>query len=162
MRELGGEYRDGSIWIGVDRYTVRIVDWDEQKEKAALVTANNPRIQGTWTPELEDLLRDLQVSFEESFFDVGLEALADSMRLVAENDPAAEWKDMPEFSHEDKTAFRSVIVHFKDQEAVDGFSVTVNHKLTDATKYIWFPQIEIETMMDKRYVSEEEAEDEAE
>lgn len=156
MKELGGQYRDGAIWIGEDSYSVRVVDWPEEKEKAALVTANNPKIQGVWTAEIEDILREIRVEFQEDFFDLGLEALADSMRIVGENDPIAEWKAMPEFAHEDKTAFRSIVVHFKDQAAVDLFAKQNRQRITESTKFVWFPEIEIERMMDKLYVAEPE------
>lgn len=62
-----------------------------------------------------------------------------------------EWNDMPEFDQQDKTAFRSIIVHFKSQEDVDEFAKTVFQKITDRTKMIWFPQIEIEPVADIRY-----------
>lgn len=62
---------------------------------------------------------------------------------------------MPEFRHEDKTAFRSIYVHMKDQDAVDAFVAMVKQKITDSTRYIWFPEKEIESVADKRYGSEE-------
>ncbi len=62
-----------------------------------------------------------------------------------------EWQGMPEFHQEDKTAFRSIVVHLKDQDAVDAFAVAVAHNLTENTKFIWYPKIEIETYVDKHY-----------
>lgn len=51
-----------------------------------------------------------------------------------------EWDGMPEF---DETpvfdAFRSINVHFEDQEAVDKFTELMEQKITEKTKYVWFP-----------------------
>lgn len=73
-------------------------------------------------------------------------------------DPAPEdgedWKGMPEFTQEDKTGVRSVIVHFKTLDDKTAFMKTIGQTLTDKTRSIWFPEAEIERLMDKRYVSE--------
>lgn len=44
------------------RFAVRVVDWDQATEKAANVTANNPHIAGTFTPELQGILVELQAA----------------------------------------------------------------------------------------------------
>lgn len=61
------------------------------------------------------------------------------------------WDGMPEYDHEDKTAFRSIIVHFKNQENVDKFAELVGQNITDKTRMLWYPEIEIERASDKRY-----------
>ena len=68
-----------------------------------------------------------------------------------ENKAAEHWQGMPEYDTTDKTAFRTLPVHFKDQAAVDAFAALVSQKLTDRTRSLWFPQIEIETTAEKRY-----------
>jgi len=52
----------------------------------------------------------------------------------------AVWKGMPEFEHIDKNAYRSIIVHFENQENVDNFAELVDQKFTDKTKFIWYPE----------------------
>lgn len=69
-------------------------------------------------------------------------------------DPAAEWEGMPEFKHEDKTAYKSITLHFKDQEAVDEFAELVGQEITPRTRFLWYPEIEIESYADKRYADE--------
>jgi hypothetical protein len=64
------------------------------------------------------------------------------------------WKDMPEFIQDDQTPFQSVIVHFKDKNDVERFAKLINQKITDKTKYLWFPIIEIDHKIDVRYTSE--------
>lgn len=70
------------------------------------------------------------------------------------DDPNGEWGGMPEFEQEDKTAFRSIYVHFKDQEAVNQFAELTGQKITEKTRFLWYPEIEIETYADKRYIDE--------
>lgn len=69
-------------------------------------------------------------------------------------DPMAEWRGMPEFNQEDKTAFKSIHVHFKNQDNVDNFAELVGQKIGEYTRAIWYPEIEIERYADKRYTSE--------
>lgn len=73
---------------------------------------------------------------------------------VVSSDVNELWKGMPEFEHEDKTAFQSLVLHFKDQAAVDAFAALVGQKVTPKTRYLWYPEVEIETYADKRYVPE--------
>lgn len=56
---------------------------------------------------------------------------------------AGEWGGMPQFQQDDKTAFRSIVVHFKDQKCVEDFGRLVKQKINDKTRFMWFPFIEI-------------------
>ena len=76
------------------------------------------------------------------------------MREPGSTDAEAEWQGMPEFIQEDKTAFRSVVVHFPDQQAVDDFVALVKFPLTPQTRFMWFPRSTIERYVDKRYQAE--------
>ena len=67
------------------------------------------------------------------------------------DDPAAEWNGMPEFNQQDKTAFKSIVTHFKDQEAINQFAETVGQNITPQTRMIWYPEIEIGHTADKIY-----------
>jgi ParB-like chromosome segregation protein Spo0J len=70
------------------------------------------------------------------------------------DDPAGEWEGMPEFQHEDKTAHRTLHVHFKDAEAVAAFAELIGQKITENVKYLWYPAeaaVPFETM---RHVDE--------
>lgn len=60
-------------------------------------------------------------------------------------DPMAEWQGMPEFNQEDINAFRSIIVHFDTQEALEEFSGLVKQKFTNKTKWIWYPKKQYES-----------------
>lgn len=68
---------------------------------------------------------------------------------------AATWDGMPEFNQLDKLAEFQIIINFKSTEDIDKFSKLISQKLTNKTRSIWFPAIEIERYMDKRYGSKE-------
>lgn len=70
------------------------------------------------------------------------------------NNPLDEWRGMPEFESEDKTAFQSIHIHFKSQQDIDEFANLIDQKITPKTRSIWFPEIEIERYADKRYSNE--------
>lgn len=46
-------------------FVVRFVDWNIKKEKAANIAANNPKIQGEFTPELNALIEEVRLEFED-------------------------------------------------------------------------------------------------
>mgnify|MGYP003641559609 CR=1 FL=1 len=62
-----------------------------------------------------------------------------------------EWQGMPEFDPGDKRAYRTLIVHFHHQEAVNDFLKQTGKEIQATTRAIWFPEIEIDTVIDKVY-----------
>ena len=69
LKAMGGEYRDGSVWVGSREYRVRVVDWDEATEREANVAANNKYIQGGWDETIEEYLREIQAGMSDEEFD---------------------------------------------------------------------------------------------
>lgn len=63
----------------------------------------------------------------------------------------SHWAGMPEFDLKDKTAFKSIVVNFKDQNAMSRFAKVVKQKIGENTRSIWFPEAEIERYADKQY-----------
>lgn len=49
-----------TVRSGQVRMRLRLVDWDEKKEKAANIAANNAAITGQWTDEIDTLLAELR------------------------------------------------------------------------------------------------------
>jgi hypothetical protein len=49
------------------------------------------------------------------------------------------WKGMPEFEQEDKLGWKTIRVHFENEDDYHAFARLVNQTLTDKTKYIWYP-----------------------
>ena len=75
--------------------------------------------------------------------------------LGEENDIEKEWHNMPEFVQEDKSPAKQLIVSFKNFEDYKEFSKLINQPLTKQTQSVWFPPVEIERYMDKRYTTDE-------
>jgi hypothetical protein len=68
------------------------------------------------------------------------------------DDPYKEWNSgMPDFDIEDKTSYRHVIVHFKNEENVQKFFSLIGQKDTGKTKSIWFPEEPNMDTESKRY-----------
>jgi len=56
------------------------------------------------------------------------------------DDPEKEWEGMPEFENEEAGAYRSLIIHFENQENLEDFQSRIGQVLSDKTKYIWHPK----------------------
>jgi len=67
-----------------------------------------------------------------------------------------EWKDMPEFIQEDLSPFKSIVVHFRNKEAMKRFAELVNQGITIRTQSIYYPKEEWEGIMDKEYYDTKE------
>ena len=59
---------------------------------------------------------------------------------VPVNDPMGEWNGMPEFNNPDAMGVKQIIVHFETWDDVREFAELVEQKITEKTKYIWFPK----------------------
>lgn len=75
-----------------------------------------------------------------------------------EKDWEKEWKDMPEFVHNDLRPLRTLFVHFKDEQDIKEFSKIINQKITSQTKFIWYPKEDARKLMNYRYIDSEEEE----
>lgn len=54
-------------------------------------------------------------------------------------DAAELWKGMPEFEQDDKTAWKSITVHFANESDYEAFARLTGQTLTPQTKSIWHP-----------------------
>jgi hypothetical protein len=64
------------------------------------------------------------------------------------------WKGMPEFVQKDKPPFKSIFLHFRNKEDYVAFAKLIEQNLTDKTKSIWYPKLEIDDNMLKRWIEE--------
>lgn len=64
-----------------------------------------------------------------------------------------EWQGMPEFVQEDQRPWKTLYVHFENRHDMEDFARLIGQKLTQETRSVWFPEAEIGTYADKRYVS---------
>jgi hypothetical protein len=65
---------------------------------------------------------------------------------------AEAWEGMPEYSQEDLSAYKSLIINFDNKEDMALFAKLINQKITFKTKSIWYPQAEISKYVDKQYI----------
>lgn len=127
--------------------------WSEAQRRAYVIADNKLALNAGWDDEL---LRVEIEALQELGFDFHLTGFDDAefAKLLEGTDgvdAAGEWSGMPEFESEDQMAFRTLPVHFKDQRAVDAFSKLIGQKLTDKTRFVWFPEAEIARVADKEY-----------
>lgn len=139
--------------------TVVARGWSEEAKAAYRIADNKLALNAGWDTEM--LALEL-ASLKSEGFDLTLTAFNSNeidQLFASETDTDAEWQGMPEFDQQDKKAFQSFMIHFKDQAAVDQFANLIAQKITDKTRYVWFPTIEIERHADKRYAHEPEVSD---
>lgn len=58
------------------------------------------------------------------------------------DDPLAEWQGMPSFEQNDASAYRTLHMHFADEDAVQAFSRLIAQSVTENTTYLWYPKME--------------------
>jgi len=140
--------------LGFDRVPVHIAEGLTRAQVAAYRLADNRTGEDAeWDRdllaiELSDLVDEINIAL------TGFNEAEIAEYLTVNTESLEHWGGMPEFTREDKTAFLSFRIHFKDQAAVDSFAELVGQNITDKTRYLWFPYIEIETCMDKVYAGE--------
>lgn len=171
LKGAGREIVDGhlrykaALSLGLERVpTVDVSDLTPRQARALRLMMNKSAEWADWDYErLEDELRALTGEGEDAMEQLaGMTgfSLAELERHVSDSvlvdNPAGEWAGMPGYDHEDKTAFQTVNVHFKDQAARDAFAELVGQTITEHTKFLWYPEPEIETYSDKAYVQSEE------
>lgn len=63
-----------------------------------------------------------------------------------------EWRGMPEFVQENLMPFKTVMIHFENQENVLKFSELIKQKITNLTKSLWYPKAELIKPSEWQYV----------
>jgi hypothetical protein len=61
------------------------------------------------------------------------------------------WKAMPEYRQQDLTPWQTVYVHFRNEADRQAFADLIGQKVTDRTKFVWYPPAEIGRYADKRF-----------
>lgn len=149
--------------LGLESVPVRFLDLDEKQAHALALVDNRAAELAMW--DSAGLLKQLEsydggdLLVASLGFDSGYvsKLLAQVEHRVVENvDPTKEWEGtgMPPYEHDDEQGFRRLIVHFKDQAAVDEFSKLVGCVLSEKTKFIWLPDEGNTKFMHMKYVNE--------
>lgn len=64
-----------------------------------------------------------------------------------------EWQDMPEYSHSDLQPWRTILLHFGNEDAVRDFCELIGQTVSPTTKFLWHPKAEISRESDKRVIA---------
>lgn len=85
---------------------------------------------------------------------IGEEVFEDD-RFLNQDNPWEIWHDMPHYEPEDPIqAFLELEIEFENQEAIDNLSKQIGQDITDRTKSIWFPKLDITRYKSVKYVSD--------
>tara|TARA_Y100001938_G_scaffold145684_1_gene222882 strand:- start:992 stop:1636 length:645 start_codon:yes stop_codon:yes gene_type:complete len=131
---------------------VRQIDLTGDKAKLYRIADNKLGELAEWDFSiLEQQIKDLADDFDLTNAGFTETELNSFLFDKEENNALNEWVDMPEFHNEDLTSFRKIIVHFENEDAVNEFKKLVNQKISDKTKYIWYPEKQKNDFESKRY-----------
>jgi hypothetical protein len=65
-----------------------------------------------------------------------------------------EWQDMPEFVQKNLMPYRTLYIHFENEEDIAEFGKLIESNITADTKFFWFPRQEKRVLKNKRYIDE--------
>lgn len=122
--------------------------WSEAQKRAYCLADNQLAMNAGW-----DLKRLKLAMSELEGWGFETELIGFPETLNADD----EWKGMPEFS-QTSIGYRTLLVHFQDQEAVDAFCELVGQTLTAQTKFIWYPEVPDASALGHMYESDAEEE----
>lgn len=157
---LSGYVIDGHerVWEGLEHNPpapipfVRVEFASEEDEHFALATFDPITNMATYDRQkFADLLH--KFNSDSPSIQQMISNLAISRGVVEGFDPNAEWVGMPEYAMDDKTAFRSLHVHFKSQEDIDSFAELIGQDI-GGMRSIWYPEAEKTDMYTELYVDE--------
>ena len=138
---------------------VLVLDLNEQEADLLLATLDP---LGALAGRDELKLKNLLDSIGES--EAGLSDLLDSLRGQSPDIPDSDdWNDegegMPELEQEDLTPYRSLNIHFRNEEDISAFAELVAQEITDKTKSIWHPISEPRPYAGDAYIDEDSTAD---
>ena len=115
------------------------VELTPEQEALALASFDPITAMAVYDREaLDGLLREVDTG--EAALQQLMDSLAAHAGLVPPNDPMAEWQGMPEFEQPDARAYRTIMVHLADEDAVRDFARCLGQSVTAHTKFVWHPE----------------------
>lgn len=118
--------------------------WSDAQRRAYVIADNKLTENSTWDEELLKVeIKQLEFdNFDIGKLGFGLDEMADLFldKDFGKTDAFDEWQDMPEFDNDNLDYFRSVKVHFDNQQDVDEFAAKTGLKITEVTKSIRYPE----------------------
>jgi|TARA_R100000049_G_C1939110_1_gene83069 hypothetical protein len=145
--------------IGLKEVPIHIANLNKDQLKAYRIADNRVNQESEWDYKLlHNELKDL-IGEDYNMFTLGFEGLELENIINADSfstkwlDQMKEWKNMPEFKHDDKTPYKRLVVNFETKKDVDAFFKLIKQEYTDKTQYINIPKRKQQILRDKGYVS---------
>jgi hypothetical protein len=112
--------------------------------------SDDPRLFDLEDDGLEDESSSVEVSDDQlsMFDDTRQMTLFDVPRMQEEH-----WVGMPSFQHNDLMPWKSLTVHFRNRADRNDFATLLGQSITDRTRSLWHPQLEISHLVAKSYVA---------
>ena len=132
--------------IGLKEVPIHIANLNKEQLKAYRIADNRVNQESEWDyqllhNELKDLMNEDYSMFTLGFEGLELENIINTDSLSTKwLDQMKEWKNMPEFKHDDKTPYKRLIVNFESKKDVDDFFKLIKQEYTDKTQYINIPK----------------------
>jgi hypothetical protein len=102
-----------------------------------------------------DEINDVTKFMEDgAIADTGLVAEVDDSLLTREEFFKKYWKGMPTFDQNDNPPWKQIYVNFRNKEDYETFAKLVEQDLTDKSKSIWYPKLDIEENSLHRWIVE--------
>ena len=102
-----------------------------------------------------DEINDVTKFMEDgAIADTGLVAEVDDSLLTREEFFKKYWKGMPTFDQNDNPPYKQIYLNFRNEEDYKAFAKLVDQNLSDKTKSIWYPKLEIEENSLHRWIVE--------
>ncbi len=143
--------------LGLETVPCIRLDHLSEAEKKAYIIADNKIADNsefnktTLIKEIQQLsVQDIDLSVL-GFTDIEILPMVDPNIVI---DPLSEWKDMPEYDQKSLKSYKSIIVHFETKQDMVNFAKNNAKKVTETTKFIWFPEQEEFTTKDREYQTE--------
>ena len=145
--------------IGLKEVPIHIANHNKDQLKAYRIADNRVNQESKWDYQLlHNELKDL-INEDYNMFTLGFEGLELDNIINADSfstkwlDQMKEWKNMPEFSHDDKTPYKRIVINFETKKDVDAFFKLIKQEYTDKTRYVNIPKRKQQVLRDKGYVS---------
>lgn len=138
----------GTVAIGYikfkgENFSYREVDWDEKQSDRANIAAN--KVGGFWDNDILANEFDIEELRDLGFTELELLPLEDGE--VVDNNPMEQWEAMPDYANQSR-GVKAIVLHFETEKDVRDFERLVGQKITDKTKYMWFPERPPENLKD--------------
>jgi len=151
---------DGDEWLVP---VIHGIAFRDQKEAEAYLLADNKlaEIGGWFSDALTEILKDHADNIEGiGFTQAELNQILADFDDNTVKDPIKEWKGLPTFEPSKKSrVYRTLLIHFESQDAVDSFAALLGQNISDKTKYLYYPKQQRENLTVLRYVQDDDEEE---